>query len=326
MVQLLRAELTRLRWRRAVAALMVLGVLIPAIVLAGLLWDTRPITEADREQARAEIAALTASDIEDCVSSPRNYGVRMADDPGAEEVAERCARRVGSYGDVDDWLYRPTLTVRGTREGQGLVVATVLAMLAALVGTTFAGHDWATGSMGNQLLFESRRWRVWLAKAGAVLLGTALMASAALALFWGGVWLAMGSRDLTVAEGQWWWTFTAALRTVVLVGGAATAAYALTMWLRSTVGALGTMIGVGVGGSVLLVSTLTDGAGRWLLPNNAFAFVLGEYRYYVDNEECWRGGSCEALLTGPQGAAYLGVLVFGVAALSLLSFRRRDVP
>ena len=26
-----------------------------------------------------------------------------------------------------------------------------------LVGTTFAGHDWNTGSMSNQLLFEPRR-------------------------------------------------------------------------------------------------------------------------------------------------------------------------
>ena len=37
-----------------------------------------------------------------------------------------------------------------------------------LLGTTFAGHDWNTGSMSNQLLFEPRRERVWLAKALAV--------------------------------------------------------------------------------------------------------------------------------------------------------------
>ncbi len=34
-----------------------------------------------------------------------------------------------------------------------------------IAGCTFAGADWSSGSMTNQLLFEPRRGRVWLAKA-----------------------------------------------------------------------------------------------------------------------------------------------------------------
>ena len=41
----------------------------------------------------------------------------------------------------------------------------LLAILMMLAGTTFAGHDWASGSVSNQLLFEPRRPRVWAAKA-----------------------------------------------------------------------------------------------------------------------------------------------------------------
>lgn len=324
MVQLLRAEVTRLRWRRAIVALMVLAIVVPGIILAGLLWETRTISEADRAEAKAEITALAESQISDCLERPRDWGIR-AKELTETEVAQRCERRAGNIGSVDEWIYRPSLTVRDAREGVGLAVATVLALLAALLGTTYAGHDWATGSMGNQLLFESRRWRVWTAKFGAVILATAAMATVALALFWGGIWVATVARDMTVGEGQWRWSVTSALRTVVLVSGAGAGAYALTMWLRSTVGALGTLIGVGLGSSLLLSSLVTD-AGRWLVSNNVSAFVLGEFRYYVDSEECWRGGECYELLTGPQGAAYLGVLVLVVSLISLASFQRRDVP
>ena len=44
----------------------------------------------------------------------------------------------------------------------------VLAILMMLAGTTFAGHDWASGSVSNQLLFEPRRPLVWAAKAAVV--------------------------------------------------------------------------------------------------------------------------------------------------------------
>lgn len=325
MLDLFRAELTRLRWRRAVLALMAVAIVVPALMLAGTLWETRPVTEADLANAEAEMAASAEVSVADCLSSPRNWGIRPRD-LTEEEVAAKCERRAGSMGSVEDWIYRPTLTVRETREGAGLALASILTLLAALIGTTFAGHDWATGSMGNQLLFESRRQRVWAAKFGAVVLGTTAMTIVGLSLFWGGIWMATEMRDLTIGEHQWWWTFTAAARTVVLVAGAGAAAYALTMLLRTTVGALGVIIGAGIGSSILLALTLGEHAQRWMLSTNAFAFVLGEQEYYVDSEECWRGGECYEMLTGPQGAVYLGVLVVVVAAASLVSFRRRDVP
>lgn len=325
MVQLFRAEVTRLRWRRAVIALMVLAIVVPTLIMAGTLWDTRTVTEAERDNARAEMAAAAERSVNDCLERPRDYGIR-AKDFTEEQVAAKCERRAGQMGEVDDWIYRPALTVKETREGSGLALASLLTLIAALIGTTFAGHDWATGSMGNQLLFEPRRWRVWAAKFGAVVLGATAMTVVGLSIFWAGIWVATEVRDLTIGEHQWRWTLTAAARTVVLVAGAGGAAYALTMLLRTTVGALGVIIGLGVGSSIVLALTLGEHAQRWMLATNAFAFVLGEQEYYVDSEECWRGGDCHELLTGPEGALYLGVLVAVVIAASLLSFRRRDVP
>ena len=42
-------ELTRLRWRRAVLLLLGAAVVLPALLLAGTAWETRPMSDADVE-------------------------------------------------------------------------------------------------------------------------------------------------------------------------------------------------------------------------------------------------------------------------------------
>ena len=102
-----------------------------------------------------------------------------------------------------DWFgTRPTLSLDDERSGgSGLVVATILAMLLLLLGATFAGHDWNSGSMSNQLLFEPRRARVWAAKAVAVLLAGLVVAGGVLLVFWGGLWWLSELRGLPCATG-----------------------------------------------------------------------------------------------------------------------------
>ena len=58
---------------------------------------------------------------------------------------------------VEWYTNRPALDLDAQRRESGLAVVVVLTMLLVLVGTTFVGHDWNSGSMSNQLLFEPRR-------------------------------------------------------------------------------------------------------------------------------------------------------------------------
>ena len=51
-MRLLAVELTRLRWRRAVVILLVGCVVIPALLWAGLAWSTRPVSDAEIQQAK----------------------------------------------------------------------------------------------------------------------------------------------------------------------------------------------------------------------------------------------------------------------------------
>ncbi len=331
-MRLLSVELTRLRWRRAVLVLLVGCFLVPVLLLAGLSWNTRPVSEGDRASAQEQLdrdvrSPDLAREIDRCAKHPRQYGV----DPADPEAA--CREMMAPQ--LEFYLYRPELDVASEREGTGLGVITLLVGLVMLLGTTFAGHDWGSGSMSNQLLFEPRRARVWGAKAAVVFLTGLLAAAVALALFWGGLWLVAGSRDLQATGHQWQLIVHSALRGSLLIALAGVGGYALTMLFRNTVATLGALFAFTIGSSILIVGILGSTATRWLLPTNFYAVLMNGYEYYngaSEGQSCSSGpdGIMEctnmAHLSLGQGATYLGVLLVLATGLSLWSFQRRDVP
>ncbi|GHJ58295.1 hypothetical protein NOK12_08140 [Nocardioides sp. OK12] len=329
---LVAVEATRLRWRRAVVLLLVAAVAVPALVLAATAWDTRPVSEAEQEQLLSERYA--AKEVRRCGRDPGNYLYPAPASTDTALVEQACRAQV-----LEWYGGRPTLRLDAeTREGSVLGVVAVVSLLMLLVGTTFVGHDWSSGSMSNQLLFEPRRSRVWAAKAVVVTLTGLLVAGVVLAAYWAGLWALAGSRGLPVGEGVVGDGFELVARGTVLAAAAALGGYALTMLFRSTVATIGVLFAVSVLGGTL-IGLLGSGGGsteRWQPQLNLVAFVTNELRYYDESslpEECFsrrggRGLECdgERVLTATDGGAYLGVLLLGAGAVSLVSYRRRDVP
>src|SRR6476619_7363186 len=89
-MRLLAVELNRFRSRRAIA-LLVLACAVLAVVLAGVTaWNTRPLSHADRTDARAQ-AALEGqrSEIQQQVSACR---AAPKDFLGPEASADQCEK------------------------------------------------------------------------------------------------------------------------------------------------------------------------------------------------------------------------------------------
>ncbi len=335
MIRLVRVELTRLRWRRAVLLLVAAAIVIPTIILAARVYETRPVGDADRaeaqEQADLELG-FQREQIEQCLQTPRQFGI-------APDNAERqCERRLSYPVDPDQYLYREQLRVGAERNDSGLAVVTVVAVLMLLAGTTYVGHDWASGSMSNQLLFETRRLRVWGAKALAVGLLALGVGVVALAVFWGGLLVAAQSRDLDPSGQVVTDIVQHAGRGLAMIAAAAVGGYALTTMVRSTVFTIGVLFGVSVAGGLLFGALLPATALRFEPATNALAVVKGQTTWYVDPpDDCDLGyydsatfdpDRCmtEARLTQRGGAVYYGVLLLGLGAASAASYRRRDVP
>lgn len=326
-MRLLKVELTRLRWRRAVLVLLLVCVVAPLVLLAGYAWETRPFSDADVVQAK-EMAARDADqpwvddELAACEADPETYF-----GPGA--TADGCADMI--IPTYENYLYRPQLDLEQLRTDVGAAAITILTGLLMLVGTTYAGHDWNTGSMSNQLLFEPRRLRMWAAKGSAVLLTGVLVGALVLAVFWAGAAVLASSRDVSAAPGVWDAIRATQARGVLAIGVGGLLGYALTMLFRSTVATLSLMFGVALGGSLLIVAILGESATRWLLPTNFLAFVLGGFEYYddalcgdsyvpEDTTDCFR------TISTFDGGLYLGLLLVVVVLVSLWSTQRRDVP
>ena len=323
----LRVELTRLRWRRAVLLLLLAAVVLPALLLAGTAWETRPMSDADLDRILADRYA--AREVERCERRPDQY---LPVDPDDTDAADPGACRdivVSWYGG------RSPLAVAQEQRGTLLAASTLVLLLVLLVGTTFVGHDWNTGSMSNQLLFEPRRVRVWLTKAAAVTLVALIVGTAVLAAYWTGLLALADSRDLVVADGVRGDGYEQVLRTGALAGATALAGYALTMLFRSTVATIGVVFGLAVASGALL-GIIGQGSGRWTPPLNVMATIQGEVTYYDDSAlppECLTGRyqpdeGCDGtqVITAAEGGTYLGSLLALAVAGSIGSFRRRDVP
>ncbi len=232
------------------------------------------------------------------------------------------------------WVYRDPLDLGEQREsGSGLGLGIVLPLLFLLVGTTFVGHDWATGSMSNQLLVEPRRGRVWVAKAAVVAAGAFVACLVLLVLYWTALWLVALERDIPPEDRGIAPGYGQAVLAALLAAAMALLGYGLTMLFRSTVATLGVLFAVVVGGAVLWSAVSFDHP-RLSPETNLEAYLVGSSTYYdYDDERCYDDGTgddsygaCRVTVSRADSLPYLGSIVLVVGAVSAVSFRRRDVP
>jgi ABC-2 type transport system permease protein len=323
-MRLLGVELTRFQSRRAIALILVAAALLTALLALTTIWETRPVSADELAQAE-NLAQAEAQrprhqrELERCERDPEQFF-------GPGTTTEDCAQLTPT---AEWYTGRPPLSLEEQNGSSGAAVIILVTSLMVVVGTTFAGADWASGSVSNQVLFEPRRARVWAAKAGAVLLGTLAATALILAAFWVTLYLVAESRGIATGaavQEEIRWT---AARGALLSAGAAAGAYALTMLLRHTVGTLAVLFAYAIGGEILIATLPFEGIGRWSLYNNVAAWLKDGYTYYDPSLPCGPGVEyCTqaAFLSLGGAAAFLGGLVLVGGVLSLLHFRRRDIP
>ncbi|CAN5405394.1 hypothetical protein BH10ACT10_BH10ACT10_20870 [soil metagenome] len=324
-MRLLRVELARLVSRRAVVLIVLGAALLTALIAGSTLWDSRPVTGGELAQAEAQVQEVLGQpdfqrDLKTCQDGPEAFF-----GPGAQEAD--CEANLVPR--TENYLNRSALDLDEQQQGTGVGVVVLIAALLIIVGTTFAGADWATGSMSNQLLFEPRRLRVWAAKGVAVLLGSGVVAAVLITGFWVALALCAQSRGISTAPEVRDQIVTMSVRGVVLAACGGLGGYALTMLLRHTVGTLALLFAYAAGGEALLALVPLDGSARLSPTYNVFAWLRDGVRVFDQSVVCRPSqASCDQRLPISllDGATYLGVLLLVTLVVSALVFRRRDVP
>ena len=331
MTRLLRVELTRFLCRRAVLVILAVAVAIPTVIGVATVLNTRPPSDADLAYAEQQVADElerrpgVERRYQRCLDNPE----RFLGQPLPSDVEATCA---DNYLPQPEWfVYWDPLELAGERDsGSGLAVVIVLAILMMLAGTTFAGHDWASGSVSNQLLFEPRRPMVWAAKGAVVTALAGLFTGAVVTSYWLLLGLVARSRDIPIGDGLLLDCLQSGWRGAGVAAGAALAGYALTMLFRSTVAALGVLLAASVAGGIVLAVLGVDSV--WNPGLNIGAVILDGATYWTEGPcpggQGFAGEVCSVEKTLPLGRAvwFLGTGLVLFAAASIASFHRRDVP
>src|SRR4051794_38855300 len=156
-MRLLSVELSRFRTRRTVVVILVVAAALAGLLVASAAYDSRPISGDERSAAAREAAAQRANaepEYQTCLADPSAYF-------DADATQADCAQILPQ---AEWFLNRSALDLGNELKSRGLTLLVLLAATAILVGATFAGADWSSGSMSNQLLFVPRRIPVWVTK------------------------------------------------------------------------------------------------------------------------------------------------------------------
>lgn len=321
LLRLVLAELARLRARRVVlvGALLVLA----AVGLFQLVVNDEvsppsasDVTEQRQfyEQARAEWEQTHAAQEKDCQDS----GQSPADCVLPEPTPADYSLTATAFADIAPVAVQ--------------LSAYVTLLTAFLVGASFIGAEYSTGSLANWLTFVPQRLKVYGSKLVAVVLASAVGGAVANFLMLGLVAL------LTRVHGGGLTGFgevaATAGRAVPIACLAGVAGFVFALLTRHTVAALGIALGYVVVSAVLsTIAANADGPLGWLppwLPENNVAAFLGNgttYEQYVETvtAEGTSGNSIEKHITFGHSAVYWFVLLVVAVVSGALVFRRRDV-
>ena len=186
--------------------------------------------------------------------------------------------------------------------------------------------------MGNQLLFEPRRARVWAAKLAAVVLAGGCLALAVLVAYWTGLYAVASARDLPIPTHAMVAAYKQAVLGTIFVAGAAGFGYVAHHAAAQTPSrTLGLLFATrGSSGIVVRRRAGLRESGRAGSCRGATSppSWSARYSYYVDS--CVRSGGAATRSRHvdrlPMPSVYFLVILAVVTAASLSTFRSRDLP
>ena len=335
-MKLIRAELTRLFARRFTRIGLV-GVLLLLAAIATIIGITnhKP-TPADQVSAHiAAEQALTESNAayQQCLDAQSGTGAG-ATGSGTKQFPPGfdCHQIIGQPPTDADFLPASfRLAVAGPDLFRAL--GALLALFGFAVGASFIGAEWSSGGILTLLLWRPNRTPVWLGKLGSLLLGVLGVGVVYSVLWYATLWVLADNRGSSaLTAGALRSLALVDVRAITLTLVAATVGYAVSALGRNTATALGAAVAwvviFEVGTRIILGLMNAARPERWLLSSYVQAWLTNGARFF-DESKCHNGPDpCVGVWwrISAQQSALVGVtLLVVVTAVSLYSFRRRDV-
>ncbi len=311
MIGLLRAEVLRFASRRLFryAAVLAVGGVLVGAMLAFVRSSSDP--NAGLADARQEVA--------NCERAQRAF---VEEYPSAPPGDFYCPT-INELRDAYDKRFVYAETIPNVSRG----VAAALFVASVLIGASFVGAEWGSGSMTTLLTWEPRRGRILAAKVIALVLLPSLGAVLLLAL------LAMAFLPVSVfrgstagLDGSTWWTIAGIwARAAGLAAFGASVAAAIATLTRNSVGVVGVAFAYGVILDPLLGSVRSGRLRPWLLQHNVPRLLGFLSVPQPDTQTSIGVASPDVALTVQRPILLLTLYAAVILAMAYAAFRSRDV-
>lgn len=325
-MSLTSAEVLRLRSRRLIQFVLILGFGLLLIAFALIFRASGEPSAADRARAEQQVAADQQACLVAVKSDPQ-----LAADPNGPRTDEEFQQFCGTP-ELAFYLKTSPFTWVNEYVDGTLGVAVGFAVLLFLIGASAGGAEWSARTMPAVLYWEPRRLRVMAVKSFVVALVAVVVAAAAQLVWLLMAWILVSTRGSAVPE-----TLPDAFlsdtaggvgRGLVVAALAALGGFALANLTRNTGAALGAAF-VYFAVAEPAIGFFAPRLVRWMPVTNVGAFLQPEGLQVPSgvSTSLPDGGEMVGmiLISNLRGGLVLAAFVAVLLGVATLLFARRDV-
>ncbi|MBV1855375.1 ABC transporter permease subunit [Catellatospora tritici] len=329
-MSLVRAERRRFLKRRLIKWLLVIAVALLAIIATAFFFSNEKVSPEVVAAAEARAEQNYQSALAEWQTRHQHCDTVTAGTPEADMCANETAPERGWFpADLP-----ATFVFKKQFEELLTVWAAIIAVIAFVIGASYVGAEWSSGSMMSLLTWRPRRMQVLGTKLAVLSAWLTAIGVVTLALWTGAFWLIAQLRGSTdgMTSGTWQSLGLTGLRGLGLVLAVGIFGFLLASIGRHTGVALGVALAVIIVGQVGLTIVLgllnVPFMQMYLLPMHLLAWMNKEFVVENWSNVCNGPGAClpetRTLTWQGTGSIVLG-LTFVLAVLAFWQIRRRDV-
>jgi ABC-2 type transport system permease protein len=298
--------------------MVIVGGLVAVFLGLGIAAiNSSPPAQADLDRAQARFE----QQFQRCMAGKYDGGDQQVP-LGFDTLEEFCRANSGPYiGDVGMQLRDLPEILQG--------ISTFVILLGALLGASLGGADWTSDTITTLLTWEPRRIKVLLTRALVVILFAFVITALLQAVFAAVFWLGAATRGTTAftTSDTWSEIGQGLVRTSVVSTAFALIALSIAMIGRSTVSALGALVGYLILFEAVIAGFRPSIQG-WLVVRAGIVVVsqtpILDYRNGISYSSSGYADPI-VLMSVARANAVVGVYVVALLVLALIVFRRRDV-
>ena len=319
MIRLVRAEMERLLSRRFTKIALVVVLLVIASFQVAAYFEMQPPTESELAEARR----FYDEQHRDWELNQERYEQECVDAGGTPANCEYQEPQLSDFVFVQSF--------EEVSRGAVQVSIYLVGLTALMIGGSFIGAEFSSGSIANWLSFIPRRGWVYASKLITVVGFSALVCTIAAALTIAAVVGVARLHDVPVVKLPS--LFAMAGRGVLVALALAVFGFCIGLLGRHTAAAIGALLGYlfvwFVRNGILSGTGWAARLTPWSPEGNLSAIVTKKHLYYVPTQRVTAEGvqfeEVERSVSLFHGLAYWGILLAVIIVGTALVFRRRDV-